>query len=374
MKFQQLTETKFVTKYPSIEKTLTDKANARFQEHLSNIQEYLKAGELIKAEFARIKDINRFIEETIAKEIREPYWYAGKYESLPEHIRYDLDTSNVGMHTIPGKLKKALALQKQGDHPALKRYIELMNEFMPLHLAQKELKGMIVAKKAAAVSKEKEAETEKKFQAGHKDVKKVKKVLTDITKQLYDKVYKSNLQYIMSVIDHFWTRYDPAQHRKTNNYAINARNPFHRDIVNLSIKPYPGGSKHINDPDKKDTKKAINEKAEAFAKRMTDEVLDHFINKQTAKLADILTQKNNLKIIELIDARTGSGVVEGLLKLAFKDGSSFHVNNKVVWGTSKLGKVFHRFPTTFHQVVMPTGERMKGAASEARMRSEFSTQ
>lgn len=367
MNLNQLSEGKLETSYPNMEAVLSDRDLAAFRELLGLAQNYFDEGELIKSEFARLKYINRYIEKTVHDAYSRKYTHSGKYEDLPDHIRHDLDTLNIGMHTIPGKLKKALALQKKGDHPSVQKYIELMNEFMPLHLMQKELKGMIVAKKAAAVQKQADVETKDKFRAGHKDVKKIQKVLTQVTQELADKVLKSNIEYCNQVVEKFWEQYDPEDDRNTGNYHVNAQNPFWREIVQLSIAP--NQSWLVGTPEKRDPK--TKQRVQKYAQRMTDDILSLFISKNTAKLADIVIKKNNMNKIELHGARTGSGVVEGLLKLKFADGSSFNVNNKVVWSISKLGKVFHRFPTTFHQVVMPDGTRMKGAASEARMNDEF---
>jgi hypothetical protein len=161
-------------------------------------------------------------------------------------------------------------------------------------------------------------------------------------------------------------QYDPAD-PKTSNYGRNARNPFVRGIMNKALEP----AKH-REPEKlkEDWKDAIK----AEAKKMTDDVLDHFINKQTAKLAEILVKKDSLKTIEMKDARAGSGVVEGLLRLTFDDDSAFDVNNKLVWSISKLGKQFYRFPTTFHNVIMADGRQLSGKASENRMKDEFAAE
>jgi len=365
---EMISESDFQTSYPSIEATLQgDKQVAQWDKYIMKMATALDAGELIKSEFAEIKYINRFIEAAVTKSLREPYWHSGAYESLPEHLMYDLDTSNVAMHTLPGKLKKALALQKKGDAEVLHVYIDLMNELMPLHLAQKELKGMIVSKKRADVEKKAAKDTYTKGVMEHKDVLRVQDVLTKVTQQLRDKIFQSNLDYVESVINHFWNNYDPENHRKTNNYEVNKRNPFIREIVGLSIAK---GTKYgRDDPDTlaEDTK----QKATAYAKRMTDDVLTHFISKQTAKMAEILVKKDNLKTIDLKNARTGSGAIEADLKLVFQDDSNFLVTNKLVWSVSKLGKTFYRFPTTFHNVHFPNGDKMKGAASEKRMDTEF---
>lgn len=348
--------------FPIMSANLEGGSKTRFEKTLADFKQFLADGELIKSEFATLKDMNRRIEEVVTKTIAAPYWHGGKYEQLPEHLQYDLDYSNIALHTIPGKLKKAEALQKKGDHPVLHAYIDLMKELLPLHTAQKELKGMIVAKKAAVVQK---AEAKEKYTANimaHEDVVRVKKVLTEITNDLRDRVLSSNYGYLVDVVNRHMDQYDPED-RETSNYGRNKRNPFVRAIINKAVE-----QEHRKPETLKDNWKEL---LQAEAKKMTDDILSQFINKQTSKLAEILVKKDNLKSVRLENARTGSGIIEGLLELDFEDGSSFEVNNKIVWAISKLGKQFYRFPTTFHNVKMPDGKTLSGKASEQRMKEEF---
>lgn len=348
--------------FPTMKGALSEGSLKRFEAQLARMKGFLAAGELIKSEFADLKMINRYIEETVNRVLAAPYWHGGEYEKLPEHLRYDLDYGNIAMHTIPSKLKKALALQKKGDHEVLKKYIDLMNEMMPLHVKQKELKGMIVTKKKADVEKKAAKETYTANIMAHEDVVRVKKVLTEITNDLRSRVLASNYQYLLSVVERHVAQYDPAD-RNTSNYGRNARNPFVRAIINKAV------TQEHRKPEA--LKENWKEEIQKEAKKMTDEILEQFITKQTSKLAEILVKKDNMKSVRLENARTGSGIIEGLLQLDFEDGSSFEVNNKIVWAVSKLGKQFYRFPTTFHNVKMPDGKTLSGKASEQRMKEEF---
>jgi hypothetical protein len=351
--------------FPLLSSAIPESRKASLEKLLGLFRKHLEDGELIKSEFNELKYINRRIEEAVSKLISEPYFHSGKWESLPEHIR-DLDTLNVALHTIPGKLKKAEKLQAKGDHKVLQTYIKLMKELLPLSEAQKKLKPMIVAKRTADVKKAEEKVVRQETLLSHEDVKRVRKVLTDITNKLREETLASNYNYLVKVVERHMAQYDPAD-PKTSNYGRNARNPFVRGIMNKALEP----AKH-REPEKlkEDWKDAIK----AEAKKMTDDVLDHFINKQTAKLAEILVKKDSLKTIEMKDARAGSGVVEGLLRLTFDDDSAFDVNNKLVWSISKLGKQFYRFPTTFHNVIMADGRQLSGTASEHRMKDEFAAE
>ncbi len=349
--------------FPMLSSAIPGSRKESLEKLLGLFSKYLADGELIKSEFKELKYINRRIEEAVNTLISEPYFHSGKWESLPDHVQHDLDRLNVALHTIPGKLKKAEKLQAEGDHPVLKTYIKLMKELMPLHTAQKELKTMIVAKKSADVKVAKEKVVRQDMLMSHEDVKKVRKVLIEITQKLRDETLASNYNYLVQVVERHMKQYDPMD-PQTSNYGKNARNPFVRSILAKALEP----AKH-REPEK--LKENWKDDIKEEAKKMTDEVLDQFVSKQTAKLAEILVKKDSLKTIEMKNAHAGTGVVQGLLTLTFDDNSSFNVNNKLVWSISKLGKQFYRFPTTFHNVVMPDGKKLTGKASENRMKDEF---
>lgn len=108
------------------------------------------------------------------------------------------------------------------------------------------------------------------------------------------------------------------------------------------------------------------------ATRMVDDMQNAFVAKNTRKLAAILTGKGNMTVAENICVRAVGGVIEGWMRFSFADGSSFRVNNTSVLSFSVHNRPFYRFPTTFHDVVLPGGAKM-GLPSEERMIEVFAT-
>ena len=81
-------------------------------------------------------------------------------------------------------------------------------------------------------------------------------------------------------------------------------------------------------------------------------------SKNLSKLQNIINGKNNLKKVELVSSGFSSGVLESSMNFIFTDGSSFNVVNKVVFATSRWGKFFAKFPTTFHNVKLSDGSKI----------------
>lgn len=112
-------------------------------------------------------------------------------------------------------------------------------------------------------------------------------------------------------------------------------------------------------------------RSDELALRATNDMRDQFIHKNTVKLIPILEGKGDAlfdKIEEVGELDLSR--LEGEFKVSFKDGSSFHMRNAVVFVTNQFGTHFCRFPTTFHDVILPGGEAMS-YPSETRLNTVF---
>ena len=107
----------------------------------------------------------------------------------------------------------------------------------------------------------------------------------------------------------------------------------------------------------------------ALAIREADELAAAFSHKQVSKLASLVTAKNP---IARVDGRvtTGSGALEANLTVELEQGDSFCMRTQVVSSFSKYGRLFHRYPTTFHDLVQ-RGTLIQKGLSEAEMRNVF---
>jgi hypothetical protein len=102
----------------------------------------------------------------------------------------------------------------------------------------------------------------------------------------------------------------------------------------------------------------------AAAREFAALVLQGYVLKLQRKLDEVWKSK------ELTKAELSGGLNYQWLKFEFADGSRFLVHNDVVHKFSSRGRPFAQFPTTFHDVVLADGTRMKNP-SEAKMKKEF---
>lgn len=111
---------------------------------------------------------------------------------------------------------------------------------------------------------------------------------------------------------------------------------------------------------------------DAAARKHADDLRRLFVVKNLRKIASILEAKGDERFddAEVMGTPVNISRLEGALRFSFKDGSSFRVNNGIVFSRSSLGTPFERFPLTFHAVVLPSGEPMP-QPSEERMNTVF---
>jgi len=101
------------------------------------------------------------------------------------------------------------------------------------------------------------------------------------------------------------------------------------------------------------------------AKDYADFAVAGFIAKMNAKFEGICEAKGNCTTV-----KANGSLGWNAIRFEFADGSSFDAQNSIVSKWSSKGRPFNQYPTTFHNVILPGGERMK-QPSEANVKKEF---
>lgn len=344
-----------VEDFPIISKNIPEKRLEWFEKSIETINTAIDNNRIDNPRFKDLKDtLNRTLELAAEKVVADPYFRAGRYQELPDDLK-DIDYF-LGLHNSNARMKSVLKLEKKYDHPLLVDYKALLQEALKLATTMEYLKT-INYKKEKRSPEEIEAERKQQFHArvAHADVKKIHDLLTEITQDVRAKVLAANIHWLVGIVEGYLRQYNPKD-RNTDSYHYYNRNPFARELVGKVIT-------YVNNVE--DLKPNYETIIKKEGEKITAEMLEHFIVKNTTKLSAIATAKNNLKDVTILKSETARGVVEGVLKLTFLDNSEFTVDNKVVMSVSKYGKPFYRFPTTFHNVVMPDGTKMKGVSEES---------
>jgi len=117
---------------------LTEKRAAQFEAAKALLnQEVIYNVDFTEAKFY----LGRIFDEAKEKMVNAPFFWAGKFESVPEEIN-ELHWLSWSAHLAPSLLKKVTKVNV--DHPARDAMLELLNEFAPVMVALKDAKGRVV--------------------------------------------------------------------------------------------------------------------------------------------------------------------------------------------------------------------------------------
>jgi hypothetical protein len=110
---------------------------------------------------------------------------------------------------------------------------------------------------------------------------------------------------------------------------------------------------------KKDYKSIVGKMAKQSAK----EAVESFVLKMKMKLSVIVGSKG-------IGVDVSGNSNRNTISFEFEDKSRFTVQNSIVLSYSVYGKPFYRYPTTFHNVILPNGDKLRNP-SESKIKKEF---
>jgi len=239
-------------------------------------------------------------------------------------------------HQIKGKLKK---IEKQPDSKEKRRYLSVLLEVKDIFDKFSKLKPV----KRTQVKKETDKERYVRKLASSDAIK----IANDALRQTVDRIekdfVKKRIEEIKQMIEKYVKADDKAKYAMRRGNAILSRYHFNKDIDNKAI--------------------------EKVAKAEGEAMKEAFLMKNVDKLANILEKKGQLKGKPKHNSYR-KGDFFGSMNIEFMDGSKFTVVNKVVSKVNYHGTWFNQFPTTFHDVVMPDGSKMK-QPSEKRMIEVF---
>jgi hypothetical protein len=268
---------------------------------------------------------NYAIEDALKIEDDEPTW----------RWAYDKALLHPYPHQLKGKVKKAKTFPKS---PEKTRWLAIHEEFLKLFNEFSKLKPV----KRTAIKKETAKEKYMKTLSSSEAIRIANKAMQELVDKIEKDFIKKRIESINDMIEKFDKITDPRAKqnmRNRDNSGILYRHAFVKDM----------------------DAKAIKKIATAEASAMKEA----FLMKNVDKLAQILEKKGEMKN-KPTHASYRKGDFFGSMRFQFKDGSSFTVTNKVVVKVNYHGTWFNQFPTTFHNVILPDGSKMK-QPSEKRM-------
>jgi len=298
----------------------------------------------------------RLLETLWEKHVSAPYFYGqGDTGTTPRELDDFYYGDSTALHRVEATLRKLNACKV--EHAAVDAMRGVLTEFVPVAQRITHLKECIVKR---VVKSAEEREAEQRFvptRATPAATRHVWEVLTQVTERNHQQLVEYLTREHAKRVDLFMSFGSVARQRLLRHYENRAA---------VDAATVPRTSPHEEYVLRSDFKDALN----ALAQKDAIELRDSFIYKVVSKLAPIVEARGNLAGMREIGNTIQVGCLSGMLAIEFSDGARFVVDNKVVYANSPRGKLFARFPLTFHDVTLADGSRMK-QPSEERMHSIF---
>jgi hypothetical protein len=300
----------------------------------------------------------------------------GRFQTLPEAVKeFWCLFNHPQLHTIAGALKRAEKASL--DHPLRDDVLAFLTEVAPLAAMIADLKTKVAKREITPVAAPKEG-YEPPIVLGEAQAAVVK-----LLEQITQESYAALRQHIIDFMRRSLAVYLRGQDMKVaggkaapSPYDFFVRIPHRQGgIPNYDAERIV--SKLVTRPEYQPTSPWLAKSdaevtaiVEAEATKQADAVRTAFVHKNYRKIASIIDAKGNYARGSIVGRVINLQGLEGSLRFCFADGSEFLVSNKVVYVVNSHGTPFLRFPLTFHDVILPNGQRM-GRPSEERMNTVF---
>lgn len=328
-----------------------------FPRFLQLLNDRMAAGAIANVTHTELKQhFGRVLENLWRQRVAAPFFHGQGYQGATPPELFDFYYGDsTALHRIKSTLRKLNSCGIQ--HPAVDAMREVLTEFVPVAQRLAALKECIVKR---PVKSQEEREAEQRFvptRATPAATRHVWEVLTKVTErnegQLVEHLARAHEQRL-----EIFMKFGPGARQKLLRHYEN------RAAVDAATVPRTAADKeYVLRPD-------FKEALVALAQKEAIELRDSFIFKVVSKLAPIVEAKGNLAGVREVGNTIQVGCLSGMLAIEFADGAQFKVDNTVVYASSTRGKLYARFPLTFHDVVLPDGSRMK-QPSEERMHTVF---
>lgn len=338
-------------------------AKARYEDSLAVALQGLAIDSIPNA---RLNDIQkvfcRMAEDSYQRNVVDPH-IKDKWDTLSSEMDALTDEISFSNLASIGKgMKKFAEFMEhnpdQGAFPVTLALVAVYSELNVLVQAVDALKGM-------AQKREIKSEAEREIQAKaipqmiDKNAQEmVQSALTEITQSSYQDMIKSRVNYLAKVVTTAIEKSsNGARYEDFNSYERKVLGELaDRESTSMNAKWVWGAT--------------TQDRISAMGLQEATEIRDDFVVKNLRKLASIIDKKGCLTSIEVVGRSVDLNGMTGTLKATFEDGSSFKATNQVVLSHSTLGKAFHRFPLSFHDIIKPDGS-MSARQSEEWMNMDF---
>jgi hypothetical protein len=357
--------------FPLLFAALSDRDRARVAEAVDVVAKAVEAGEIANVVYNDVVKyrISRAFEDAWKRHINEVYTYGGKWQTLSA-AENELENalSRPQAHTIPGLIKKVQKTKL--DTEFTRAVMALLNELAPLGAAVVSLKDKVVKRQPKAPE-----DVKAKYlspRASGTAAAEVQKLLMEITEKAKAELLTYFTTRFNRILDGYRKalaenpKLSPSKHVELPNsrYGFKEHDSEKLQLLSDLVARPKSYSDTVVVKDNAD--EIIAKKAEDIVERLQEQ----FVVLNLKKLDSIFEGKGNFKTVKVIGNKIDLGGVYAMLRFTFEDGAAFTSKIQAVYVVNQQGTAFFRTPITFHDVLLPGGEKM-ALPSEEKMNTIF---
>ena len=341
---------------------LSQTVDAKHKDSIEFVQKWKKGQKIPNPQFQKIKtDVSRAFDiATNSNKVKGAneftVWGLQKQDGEPEEYKYSFPNSV--LH-VSGYLKRtAKQLKRSIKSPNATKLVKAaMTACEPwVEIAEKlkAMKGDVVKRQVGVGTKKNPVPTGVLNKEIEEELEKIGKGFAKELEENFEDHYNRLIKQYQA---------DAKRKGSTSTYELyKSRDDYHLNKIlsNFLDSEYNhkerGGYAYTL---KKDYKSIVDKMAKQSAK----EAVESFVYKMKMKLSVIVGGRG-------IGVDVSGNSNRNTISFEFEDKSRFTVQNSIVLSYSVYGKPFYRYPTTFHNVILPNGDKLR-SPSEAKIKKEF---
>ena len=341
---------------------LSQTVDARHKDSIEFVQNWKSGQKIPNPQFQKIKnDVSRaFGNATNSTDIKGAneftVWNAQKEAGETEEYKYSFPNSVLHVQGYLKRTAKQLkrTIKSSKANKMVKDAMTACEPWEKIAVTLKAMKGDVVKRQVGVGSN-------KPMIPKGSISKEIEEELEKIGKGFEKELQENFENYYEMIIDQY--QKDAKKHGVTSTYDLyKSQSNYHLNKILSSFldSKYDhnerGGYAYTL---KSDYKKILKDTAKQNAK----EGVEKFVYKMKMKLSVIVGGRG-------IGVNVDGNHNRNTMSFEFEDGSRFTVKNGIVLSYSVYGKPFYRYPTTFHDVILPNGDKLS-KPSEAKIKKEF---
>ena len=339
---------------------LSQVVNAKHKDSVEFVQKWKSGEKIPNPQFQKIKtDVSRAFDiatnSTKLKGANEfTVWGLQKQDGETEEYKYSFPNSVLHVAGYLKRTKKQLkrTIKSPNATKLVKAAMTACEPWVEIAEKLKAMKGDVVKRQVGVGTKKTAIPTGVLNKEIEQELEKIGKGFAKELEENFEDHYNRLI-----------TQYQADAKRKgsTSTYDLyKSKENYHLNkILSNFLDSEYGPNGHYVYSVKKDYKSIVGKMAKQSAK----EAVESFVLKMKMKLSVIVGSKG-------IGVDVSGNSNRNTISFEFADGSKFTVQNSIVLSYSVYGKPFYRYPTTFHNVILPNGDKLRNP-SESKIKREF---